>query len=114
MVTRCRHVVLLALVSMTLVTVACEKVPLLAPSGSTITLTAPVNALAANGAVEIVAQVLEAAGSPPHSGTHVNFTTTLGRIEPADASTDLNGRVTVRFVANGSSGTVDCGRPSRA
>ena len=105
MVTRCRHVVLLALVSMTLVTVACEKVPLLAPSGSTITLTAPVNALAANGAIEIVAQVLEAAGSPPHSGTHVNFTTTLGRVEPADALTDLNGRVTVRFVANGSSGT---------
>ena len=105
MVTRCRHVALLALVSLTPFTVACEKVPLLAPSGSTITLTAPVNALAANGAVEIVAQVLEAAGSPPHSGTHVNFTTTLGRLEPDEASTDLNGRVTVRFVANGSSGT---------
>lgn len=49
---------------------ACEKVPLLAPSGSTITLTAATNALSANGTVTLIAQVLEAAGTPPHSGTH--------------------------------------------
>ena len=48
---------------------ACEKVPLLAPSGSTIILTAATNVLAVNGTADIVAQVLEAAGTPPHSGT---------------------------------------------
>ncbi len=105
MLTRCRVVAVLAVALAILGSAACEKVPLLAPTGSTITLTAPTNALAVNGTVDIVAQVLEAAGSPPHSGTHVNFTTTLGTISPSDAVTDLNGRVTVRFAANGTSGT---------
>ncbi|HUR35840.1 MAG TPA: Ig-like domain-containing protein [Vicinamibacterales bacterium] len=95
----------MGLTLLALVVSACEKVPLLAPTGSTITLTTPSNTLSANGTADIVAQVLEAAGTPPHSGTHVSFTTTLGRIEPADASTDANGRVTVKFVANGASGT---------
>src|SRR5262245_10226213 len=85
--------------------VACEKVPLLAPSGSTISLTASSNALSANGTTIIIGQVLEEAGTPPHSGTHVTFTTSLGRIEPADATTDINGRVTVAFFAGGSNGT---------
>jgi len=105
MLTRCRVVAVLAVAMAILSSVACEKVPLLAPTGSTITLTAPTNALSANGTVDIVAQVLEAAGSPPHSGTHVNFTTTLGTISPSDAETDLNGRVVVKFAANNNSGT---------
>lgn len=88
-----------------LAAVACEKVPLLAPSGSSIVLTAPTNALSASGTTTIVAQVLEAAGTPPHSGTHITFTTTLGKVEPADATTDATGRVTVTFVAGGNSGT---------
>lgn len=84
---------------------ACQKVPLLAPSGSTITLTASTTALSANGTTTIIAQVLEAAGTPPHSGTHVTFATTLGRIEPAETNTDINGRVVVTFVAGGANGT---------
>src|SRR5688572_18655631 len=84
---------------------ACEKVPLMAPAGSTIILTASTNALPANGTTDIIAQVLEAAGTPPHSGTLVTFTTTLGTMEPAEARTDVGGRVVVRFLtgtANGS------------
>ena len=84
---------------------ACQKVPLLAPSGSTIVLTASNNAVAANGSVSLIAQVLEPAGTPPHPGTHVTFTTTLGAIEPADATTDINGQARVTFKANGSNGT---------
>ena len=84
--------------------IACEKVPLLAPSGSTLTLTAAINALPTNASTELVAHVLEAAGTPPHSGTLVTFTTTLGRIEPAEASTDANGRVVVSFSAGSASG----------
>lgn len=87
-----------------LVAAACEKVPLLAPSGSTITLTASTNALPANGSTDVVAQLLEASGTPPHSGTQVTFTTTLGTIQPSEARTDVNGRVVVKFVAGGANG----------
>src|SRR5436309_6475089 len=77
----------------------CQKVPLLAPTGSTITLTASTTALPVNGTTQLIAQVIEASGTPPHTGTQVSFTTTLGTIEPADAQTDANGRVVVTFKA---------------
>src|SRR3989442_397001 len=64
---------------------ACESIPLLAPSGSSITLTSSATALPVNGSTDLVAQVLEQAGTPPHSGTRITFTTTLGTIEPAQA-----------------------------
>jgi len=105
MVTRCRRLSLAGVALLLLAAVACEKVPLLAPSGSSIVLTAPTNALSASGTTTIVAQILESAGTPPHSGTHVTFTTTLGRIEPSEAATDANGRVSVTFTPNGASGT---------
>jgi hypothetical protein len=85
--------------------VTCEKVPLLAPTGSTITLTATATALSANGTTPITAQVIEAAGTPPHSGTHITFVTTLGRLQPAEAETDVNGQVSSIFMAGGSNGT---------
>lgn len=88
-----------------LVAVACEKVPLLAPSGSTITLNAATTVLSANATTTIIAQVLEAAGTPPHSGTRVTFTTNLGRIEPPNVETDAAGQAVVTFVANGTNGT---------
>jgi len=87
-----------------LLVVACEKVPLLAPTGSTITLTSSTNALPVNGAADIIGQVLEAAGTPPHSGTVITFTTTLGSVEPAEARTDVSGRVIVKFRAGTANG----------
>src|SRR5260221_4650360 len=84
---------------------ACEKVPLLAPSGSTLTLTASATALPLNGSTQLVVQVIEPSGTPPHSGTSVLFRTTLGRVEPADASTDSAGRVVVTFKAGTTNGT---------
>jgi hypothetical protein len=44
------------------------------------------------------------AGTPVQNGTLITFTTTLGRIEPADARTN-NGQVRVRFIAGNQSGT---------
>jgi adhesin/invasin len=88
-----------------LVAAACERVPLVAPTGSTIVLTAPTIIVSTTDSIEIVAQVIEAAGTPPHSGTHVTFATTLGRIEPTDAVTDATGRASARFSPNGASGT---------
>src|SRR6266550_4562096 len=84
---------------------ACQRVPLLAPSGSVITLVSSVTALPLNGSTSITAQVIEPAGTPPQRGTRVSFTTTLGSIQPADAETDLGGRVVVKFLAGTGSGT---------
>jgi hypothetical protein len=88
-----------------LITVACQRVPLLAPSGSTITLVTTATTLPTGGSTQIIAQVIEPAGTPPHEGTHVTFTTSLGSIQPSDAETDISGRAIVQFVAGNTSGT---------
>ena len=96
---------------------ACDKAPLLAPGGTVIFLNATSTAIAPAGSVEIVAVLMEqgaaatppagggsaGAGTPVHNGTLVSFTTTLGRIEPAEARTK-NGSVKVRFFGDGRSG----------
>lgn len=101
----------------------CDKVPLVAPTGSVITLFASAPNVPANGEIEVVATVIEhgttastpttpgtppvstaGAGTPVQNGTLVSFTSTLGRIEPREARTN-NGEVRVRFIAGGQSGT---------
>jgi hypothetical protein len=111
---------------------ACDKVPLLAPTGSVISLFAAANTVPLNGDIEIVANVIEngttaatpttptngtpgtttpgttstttaGAGTPVQNGTLVSFTTTIGRIEPSEARTS-NGQVRVRFIAGNQSG----------
>ena len=106
MLSRCRRPFLLpALLVSSLWMASCEKVPLLAPSGSSLTLTASATALPVNGETQLIAQVIEPSGTPPHSGTQVSFTTTLGSIEPAEANTDASGRAVVTFKAGTSNGT---------
>ncbi len=111
---------------------ACDKVPLLAPTGTIITLFPAATNVPLNGEIEIVATVIEngvaaaapttpgtgtpttptaptattsaGAGTPVQNGTVISFTTTLGRIEPAEART-TNGQVRVRFISSGQSGT---------
>src|SRR5262245_14587091 len=101
MVARSRQAFFLTgvLIYAALASISCEKVPLLAPTGSIITLTTATSALGFNGTAEIIAQVVEAAGTPPHSGTHVTFTTNLGSFEPAEVQTDITGRATTQFRA---------------
>ena len=106
---------------------ACDKVPLLAPTGSVISLFATANTVPLNSEIEIVANVIEngvtstgngttgtpgtsttstttaGAGTPVQNGTLVSFTTTIGRIEPSEARTN-NGTVRVKFVSGGQSG----------
>ena len=82
---------------------ACDRVPLTAPTQSTIQLFATGTSVAPNGTVELVATVTEQAGTPVQNGTVVSFTTTLGRIDPAEARTQ-NGKATVRLIADGRSG----------
>src|SRR5262245_30493646 len=112
---------------------ACDKVPLLAPTGTVITLFPAATTVPIDGQVEIVATVIEngttaappsggtggggasggsgftsssstGAGTPVQNGTVVSFTTTLGRIEPTEARTS-NGQVHVQFIAGGQSGS---------
>src|SRR5438445_642963 len=91
MLPRSRSLLFAALAILSALTLACEKSPLLAPTGSTITLTTATNVLSPSGSAQIVAQILEAAGTPPHSGTEITFTTSLGTIQPALATTDASG-----------------------
>ncbi len=82
---------------------ACDKVPLLAPSGSTISLFASSSIVPSNGTVEIIATVIESSGTPVHNGTTVTFFTTLGTMDPMEATTK-NGKATVHLVAGTQSG----------
>src|SRR5207248_492853 len=106
MVTRFRFLKILGFGLLSAIaTVACQKVPLLAPSGSTITLTSSATALPVNGSAQIIAQLIEPSGTPPHSGTRVSFTTTLGTLEPADVETDIGGRAITTFRSGTANGT---------
>lgn len=99
---------------------ACDKVPLLAPTGSVITLQIPdTSSVSLNSEMNITATVIEngvvaggsgptvtrsTGGTPVQNGTVVSFTTTLGRIEPSEARTH-NGQVTVRLITGSASGS---------
>jgi hypothetical protein len=116
---------LLALLVLPLALVAaCDKVPLLAPTGSVITLLLATTTVSLNSEVTIVATVIEngqatagtgtgtgttttsrsGSGTPVQNGTLITFTTTIGRIEPSEARTH-NGQVTVKLITGGTSGT---------
>ncbi|MGE0811995.1 MAG: PKD domain-containing protein [Vicinamibacterales bacterium] len=97
-----RSAVLLALFVVSAVA-GCDKVPLLAPTNTTIRLVATVGVLPLAGSTDITAVVIESAGTPVQNGTVISFTSSLGTIEPHEARTS-NGQVTVRFVAGGQSG----------
>lgn len=84
----------------------CDKVPLVAPSDTTITLFSNTQVLPLNGTAEVTASVIQSGGNPVHNGTVVSFTTSLGRIEPAEATT-TNGKVTVKLIVGSQSGTAE-------
>jgi Bacterial Ig-like domain (group 1)/PKD domain len=129
----------LAAVPLILISSSCDKVPLLAPGGTVISLFPSANTVPLNGEIEIIAVAIEngtastpspsatptppptpgaptqpttpttptstpAAGTPVHNGTVISFTTTIGRIEPAEARTN-NGQARVRLIAGNQSGT---------
>ena len=94
------------LVMITVVVGACDKAQLLAPTMSTITVSAPTQVLASGASAEITAYVLEQGGTPVHNGTTVRFSASLGRIEPVEAQT-TNGLATTTFFADDSSGVAE-------
>lgn len=86
------------------VVVACDRVPLTSPTGSTIALSVDRDTLPLNGQATVTAVVTESAGTPVQNGTTVTFQTSLGRTDPIEAQT-VNGKATVTFLAGTVSGT---------
>lgn len=115
-----RRAVFAVPVAFALAALSCSGVPLTAPSGTAITLLASSTTLSPNGSTDITAVLIEGAqgapddngqfepingvGTPVHDGTHVTFMTSLGRLEPSEATTK-NGRATVKLFGDGRSGT---------
>jgi hypothetical protein len=81
----------------------CDKAQLVAPTQSTITVSAPTRVLPAGGSTQVTALVIEQAGTPVSNGTTVRFTTSLGRLDPVEAQTQ-NGAATTTFFAMDTSG----------
>lgn len=98
---------LLAVVTIAIVVigeVACSQVPLTSPTGSTISITSDRDVLPLNGQSTLRAVVIESSGTPVQNGTVVNFTSTLGNVDPPEART-VNGIATAMFNAGSVSGT---------
>lgn len=85
---------------------ACDKVPLLAPSGSVITLSANATTIPAGGTVGLTAFVNESGGTPVQNGTTVRFTSTLGTVTPSEVQT-TNGIAVATFTASAGSGVAE-------
>jgi PKD domain-containing protein/Big-like domain-containing protein len=103
---RGRHYNVIVLIVIAAVTAGCDKAQLLAPTQSTISLSAPTRVLPSNGTTPLTATVLEQAGTPVHNGTTVRFTTSLGRVDPVEAQT-TNGIAITTFFAGPNSGIAD-------
>jgi len=85
---------------------SCDKAPLLAPTNSSITLSASTRVLPLGGQTEISAFVIEPAGTPVQNGTTVRFVTSLGTMSPVETQTH-NGVATATFLAGDVSGVAE-------
>jgi PKD repeat protein len=97
------RIVVVTVVAACATTVACDSAPLLAPTNSTITMTASTRVLPTGGSADLTATVLENSGSAVPDGTTVRFSASLGHIEPEEAQT-RNGTARARFIAGHESG----------
>jgi adhesin/invasin len=86
--------------------VACDTMPLTAPSGSALTISAGSTFVDPGGTTQITAYVVESSGTAVQNGTTVHFATNLGHVDPVDALT-TNGYAVATFMAGDSSGVAD-------
>src|SRR5262245_39773270 len=91
-----------ALLFATVLVAGCDKSPLLAPTQSTITVSAGDRQLPSTGTTQITAVVTEQAGTAVQDGTTVRFSTTLGILDPVESQTRNGAAVTTFFAANSS------------
>ena len=95
---------LLTALAVTTAAAACDSVPLVAPTESTVTLVVADTSLPNDGSTTVTAAVTELSGTPVHDGTVVTFSATLGAIHPPEAPT-TRGRASATFTAGEQSGT---------
>jgi hypothetical protein len=95
-----------ALLAIAVTAAACDKAQLLAPTNSTISVSAASRTLPLGGSTEITAVVIEQAGTQVQNGTTVRFTTSLGRVDPVEVQT-RNGVATTTFFAGDTSGLAE-------
>lgn len=100
-----RFILWALLVAGLLVSPACDKASPVAPAGTTITLSVNPTRIETAGNATITAIVRRENGSPVNPGTIVNFSTTLGKLDPADAPTNDNGVAETRLIGAGQIGT---------
>ena len=93
----------LLLVTLMAVAAGCKSSPLVAPVASTISVFASSAKVDLGGTVQVVAEVIEEAGTPVHDGTLVRFTATLGSVEPFEAET-RKGIASATFTAGSAAG----------
>jgi len=99
-ITFCLGVLMLAVLA------NCDRVPLFAPTNSSVTIQAASLVVPTGGSTTITATVIESSGTPVQNGTTVRFSTTLGRVEPVEAQT-RNGIATTTFFAGDESGIAE-------
>ncbi len=93
----------LAVLPLIVMSHGCDKVPLFAPSSSTITLAAGTQNMATNTVTDIRAFVVETGGSPVQNDTVVYFSSSLGSLVPNQAGTK-DGVATVQFQSGSTTG----------
>jgi hypothetical protein len=90
--------------------VGCSKVSPVAPSGTTITLSASPSFISSgSGSTTITAVVRKPNGTPVANGTEVRFTTDLGSISPIVATTSSSGVATATLSGDGRLGKATVG-----
>lgn len=95
-----------ALILAGLTAAGCSRVPLLAPTSSTITVSAATRVLPTGGSIEVSAIVVEQGGTAVQNGTSVRFATSLGRVDPVEAQT-RNGVAVTTFHAGDVAGLAE-------
>jgi adhesin/invasin len=85
---------------------ACDRAQLLAPTSSTISVSAATRQLPLGGSTEVTAFVAEQSGTPVQNGTTVRFSTSLGTVNPVEAQT-RNGLAVTTFLVRNTSGVAD-------
>lgn len=94
----------ITVVLLAVVVSGCDSSPLLAPTQSTISLSATASRAPLNSQVEILATVQENSGTAVQDGTLVTFTTTLGVLQPREATT-VRGNARTILQTGSTSGT---------
>ena len=97
-------VAVVTVLAVVVVEVACDRVPLTAPTSSTISVSVDQTTLPLNGQATVRAIVIESAGTPVHNGTQVTFATILGSFNPPTSDT-VDGVATTTFFAGSISGS---------